>query len=222
MEHSKYIVEYPRKSEFAEAAIIDVTHDYTRFVSCPKCGARVSGAYWARPREVVLTKQNAPDFLYTYCDNAPFVISEKALCEISQAGLKGITCAEEIETVRFQRKAKKERALPKYFHIELARSCITINHQKSEIVYGNQRGIACPLCRQIPATYDFCRSLSFCMDFFEGYDIFQIYELGETVFLSQKFVDFYKNSTLSNLHFTPAEKYGAWEASYFLDGNEDA
>lgn len=211
MEQSKYIVEYPRKSEFAEAAIIDVTHDYTRFVSCPKCGARVSGAYWARPREVVLTKQNAP-----------FVISEKALYEISQAGLKGITCAEEIETVRFQRKTKKERALPKYFHIELARSCITINHQKSEIVYGNQSGIACPLCRQIPATYDFCRSLSFCMDFFEGYDIFQIYELGETVFLSQKFVDFYKNSTLSNLHFTPAEKYGAWEASYFLDGNEDA
>ena len=58
MEQSKYIVDYPRKSEFAEAAIIDVTHDYTRFVSCPKCGARVSGAYWARPREVVLTKQN--------------------------------------------------------------------------------------------------------------------------------------------------------------------
>lgn len=160
--------------------------------------------------------------LYAYCDNAPFVISEKALCEISRAGLKGIICAEEIETVRFQRKTKKERVIPKYFHIELARSCITINHQKSKIVYGNQSGIACPLCRQIPATYDFCRSLSFCMDFFEGYDIFQIYELGETVFLSQKFVDFYRNSTLSNLHFTPAEKYGAWEASYFLDGNEDA
>lgn len=73
MHNNLFVVEYPRKSEFAEAAIIDVAHDYTRFVSCPKCGARVSDAYWGRPREVVLTKQNTPDFLYKTGNLVKFV-----------------------------------------------------------------------------------------------------------------------------------------------------
>lgn len=218
-----YIVEYPRKSEYAEAAIIGVEHDYSRFVSCPQCGARVSGAYWEHPREVVLTRHKAPDFLYAYCDNAPFVLSEKAIELIRQAGLTGITCVEEIENVRFQRKSKKELAVPKYYHIELARSQITINHQESQIVYGSSSNpTTCPLCRQVPALYNFFRSLSFNTDVYEGYDIFQIYELGETVFLSQKFVDFCTKNNLSNLHFKPAKKHGTWAYSYFIEGNEDA
>lgn len=223
MKNKLFIVEYPRRSEFAEAAVIPVEHDYTKFVSCPKCGARVSGAYWAHPREVVLTKHNVPDFLYAYCDNTPFLISEKAMEKIIQAGLKGIICFEEIEKIRFQRKSKRDILPPKYYHIELARSHITINHQESNIVYGRQnKSVICSLCNQVPATYNFFRSLSFNTDVFEGYDIFQIYELGNTVFLSERFVEFYRESMLSNLHFGPANKHGNWESAYFLDGNEDA
>lgn len=223
MKNSIFIVNYPRRSDFAEAAVIPVKHDYTKFVSCPRCGSRVSGAHWERPREVVLTKRKVPDFLYAYCDNVPFLLSENAMEQICRAGLTGITCAEEIENVRFQRKSNKELYIPRYYHIELARSCITINHQESIIVYGSKSNTKpCTLCRQVPATYNFFRSLSFNTDVYEGYDIFQIYELGNTVFLSQRFVDFYKKSTLNNLHFGPAKKYGSWESSYFLDGNEDA
>ena len=223
MEHTFYIVDYPRKSDFAEAAIIPVEYDYTRVVKCPQCGERVSGGYWKHPREVVLTRQKTPDFLYAYCDAAPFVLSKKAIEEITQAGLRGIECFEEIESVRFQRKSKKERTVPQYYHVELSRSCMTIDHQKSVIKYGASKDrTPCSVCRQVPATYDFFRSLAFHTDDYEGFDIFQIYELGNTVFLSERFVKFYENSTLTNLHYGPARKHDAWAASYFLDGEENA
>ena len=221
-----YIVDYPNRSDYAEAAVIKVEYDYDKCVHCPQCGDRVSGAYWKRPREVVLTKRNAPDFLYAYCDNVPFVISEKALEIIRQAGLTGIEKAEEIEFVRYQRNSKKEIPIPKYYHIELSRSRMTIDHTHSVISYGSPYGSAkdaggCSLCRQVPRTYDFFRSLAFHTDKYEGYDIFQTYEMCNTVFLSQRFVDVCKANDLTNLRFDPAQKHGQWTAAYFLDGNED-
>lgn len=223
MNKKLYIVDWPRKTEWAEAAPIDVEYDYERIEKCPHCGEVVSGAYWMPPREVVLTKRKCPDFLYSYSGGTPFVISENAVNKIQQAGLTGIICTDKIEKARFQRKAKVDVFLPNYYYVELKRSRITIDHTHSKIEYGfgsDRKG--CPLCRQVPATYDFFRSLSFHMDDYEGYDIFHIYELGDTVFLSQRFVDFYKESGLTNLHFGPAEKHGRWMAEYFLDGNEDA
>ena len=221
MNNYLYVVGYPDEPEFAEAWPIEVEHDYDNFVSCPLCGERVSGALWKRPREVVLTSRKVPDFLYAYCDNVPFVISQNAIGKIQEAGLKGITVAEEIETVRFQRKSKTETPIPKYYHVELARSRITINHEKSNIVYQpSASGKSCQLCRQVPAMYNFFRKLILNTDCYEGYDIFHIYEMGDAVFLSQKFVDFYKESGLTNLHFNPAETHDQQAVSYFLGDNE--
>lgn len=223
MNTNLYIVDYPRKTDFAEGGHVKVEYDYSRFVTCPECGSRVSGVRWKQPREVVLTKRKAPDFLYVYSGSSPFVISHNALEKIQNAGLTGITCAEEVETVRFQRKAKTEIPIPRYYYIDLARSCITINHEKSKIVYQPSKGRKiCRLCQQVPAMYNFFRKLCLNTDNYEGYDIFQIYELGDAVFLSQRFVDFCNENNLTNLHFSPAQVYGQWMASYFLDGNEDA
>lgn len=217
-----YLVDMPRRSNYAEAALIPAEYDYSRYISCPRCGEQVSGVYWKRPREIVLTSRKAPDFLYTYTDNAPFLLSERALKVVLQAGLKGIKCAEKIESSRFQRKSKSDASPPTYYHIELERSLITIDHKNSIISYGETSRKICPLCQQVSATYDFFRSLSFHMDSFEGFDIFQIYELGDTVFLSQRFVDLCIANKLTNLHYSLAEKHGRWAAAYFLDGNEDA
>ena len=82
-----YIVNYPAKTDFAEAAPITAKYDHSRFAACPHCGERVSGSYWEQPREIVLTRKKTPDFLYAYCDTVPFVLSEKAIKEITQAGL---------------------------------------------------------------------------------------------------------------------------------------
>lgn len=224
MENKFYIAEFPRETEFAEAYPTGgATYDYDRFDSCPLCGERVSGCYWVPPREVVLTKRKVPDFLYTYCDNAPFVISPKALHVIQEAGLTGIKCAEEIEHVRFQRKSKKEDVIPRFYHIELERSRVTVNHEKSIIHYGKSRRThTCALCRQVPAMFDFTRRMVFNVDAYEGYDIFHIYELGSVAIVSQRFVDVCRENGLTNLHVTPAEIYGQWAAAYFLDGDEDA
>ena len=197
-------------------------HDYDRTDRCPQCGAYVSGAYWMQPREVVLTRHKAPDFLYAYCDNVPFVVSERVLDAIQSTGLTGLLRAEEIETVRFQRRPKHEKYLPKYYHIEVARSRMTIDHSNSMIKYGNRKaGPGCPLCRQIPATYDFIRFLSFRMEEYEGFDIFQTYEMNNTLFVSQRFLDMAGKWGLTNLYCTPAEQHGRDLWTYFIDGAEN-
>ena len=224
MENNLYIVDDRRQTEYAEGALSTTPqYDYDRFDSCPLCGERVSGAYWMPPREVILTKRKVPDFLYTLDSEAPFVISHKALTAIQNAGLTGIINVEEVEIVRFQRKSKKEDVIPRYYHIELARSRITINHEKSIISYGrSSRNHTCPLCRQVDATYDFTRHLAFNVDAYEGYDIFHIYELGGTTFVSQRFLDVCRENGLTNLQVTLAQNYGQEIAAYFLDGDEDA
>lgn len=224
MDNKIYIVEYSlRKTGYAEAAPISVDYNYGHTATCPLCGAYVASAPWKRPREVVLTSRKTPDFLYAHCDVSPFLLSENALQKIQNSGLKGILAAEKIEHVRFQRRSKQEAPIPTCYHIELARSKITINHEKSNIVYGQSSDRRqCSLCRQVPATYDFFRKLCLNMDDYEGYDIFYIYELGDAVLLSQRFVDFCKENNLTNLHYTIAEQYMQWASAYFLDGDETA
>lgn len=213
MELELYIATYPMTTEYAEVAILDNQEiDDNIAELCPLCGNRVSGSYWMRPREVVLTSRRVPDFLYCYGGSKPpFLISERALTVIRQQGLTGIKDAQEIEHVRFQRKAKKEVPIPKYFYVELVRSKMTIDHEKSVIDYGHcQEGEpyskACPLCRPMPGTYDDLRHVEFHTEQYEGYDIFFTYELGTTTFLSRRFVDACRENRLTNLHFESATK----------------
>lgn len=223
MKPELFIVQMPWKGKYADGIEEDIEHDNGRIERCPLCGRGVSFSYWNHPRKVALTKRKAPDFLYT--SYPPFLISERALAVIRQAGLTGIINAEEIEYTRFIRKGKREIPIPKYYYIELTRSKMTINHEKSVIVYGNQKEGAyatpCPLCRPVPGTYDFKRHLEFYTELYEGYDIFFTYELGVAGFISKRFVDVCQANGLTNLHFTPAEEYGSREAAYFLDGIEN-
>ena len=163
--------------------------------------------------------------MYSY-SYEPFLISERALAVIQQAGLTGIRDVQEIEHVRFQRKGKKEIPIPKYYYLELVRSKMTINHEKSVIAYGKCRegdpySRACPLCHPVPGTYDFLRHLEFHTEQYEGYDIFFTYEMGGLALLSQRFVDVCRENGLTNLHFRSAAKFLEKEARYFLDGIED-
>lgn len=142
------------------------------------------------------------------------MVTDRVLDGIKSAGLAGLLAAEEIENVRFQRKPKLEKHLPKYYHIEVARSRITIDHEHSVIKYGNRKnGPGCPLCRQIPATYDFFRNLSLNMEKYEGYDIFQTYELCNQLLVSQRFVEMAERLGLTGLHYKKVEQYRSdcWE-----------
>ncbi len=60
------------------------------------------------------------------------------------------------------------------------------------------------------------------MQEYEGFDIFQIYEMGNQLFLSQRFMDMAGELGLTNLRCTPAEMHGAQFWAYFIDGDENA
>ena len=60
------------------------------------------------------------------------------------------------------------------------------------------------------------------MEEYEGYDIFQVYEMGNQLFLSQRFIDMAGEFGLTNLHCKPAEKHGEQSWKYFLEGDENA
>lgn len=199
--------------DFAEASPTSkVDFDYNQIECCPECGRYVSGAYWKHPREVVLTKHNAPDFLYCY-ETPIYLLSKRALDTIQSSGLSGIKKAEKIETVRFQRKSKIEMAVPEYYYIELERSRITINHSKSDIKYGeiaDEIG-PCHLCRAVPRTYDAIRSLSMNLEAYEGFDCFRNYELPGETFLSQRFVDVCRKAGLTNFNPQKIEQFKLFE-----------
>jgi len=219
-----YIAEYNWKNTgYARVSDASEPNYYaSEWVLCPECGTRVSKGYWMRPRTVKLTGRKVPDFIDMLYDRVPFLLSQRAAEKIAASGLKGIKAMEEIEHVEFARKAKVEVPIPKCYHIEIEYSRMTIDHEKSNISYGSEYGeVPCRLCRQINRTYDFFRHLVFNPEEYEGYDIFHCYELAGTVILSQRFIDFYESSGLTNLNYKPAEIHGKRLAEYFLDGIED-
>ncbi len=72
MERELYVAIYPMTGKYAEVAILDNEEiDDNVADLCPLCGRRVSGSYWMRPREVVLTSRRVPDFLYCYGGSKP-------------------------------------------------------------------------------------------------------------------------------------------------------
>jgi uncharacterized protein YbaR (Trm112 family) len=213
-----YIVEYPRDSKFAEDAPLITgptvpQYDDSLKKVCPVCGRNVSGGLWLRPRHIVLTSRRIPDFLYTYSDEIPFLLSDHALKEFQNAGLNGILKAEPIEYSRYLRKSKQEVPIPTYYHVEVARSRITIDQENSNICYHSHlEGVPCPICRPVPAVRMAVQNLTYHMEQYEGYDIFQTYEQGDTLFVSQRFIDFVQARKLTNFHCCPAHK---WEYGVF-------
>ena len=218
MNNQLFILKHPIEYKYAEdASLISKAYaqqyDFTQTTQCPVCGRDASRALWLQPRQVVLTSRKLPDFLHTVKSRVPYLLSERALTEIQNAGLTGIIKAEPIEHIRYLRKAKIDPPIPNYYYIEVARSKITVNHELSKIRYGTLRNEdPCPLCRQVPAVWMAAKELVFNMEAYEGYDIFHIYELGETTFVSQRFVDFCQEKKLTNFLYCPAFD---WELGIF-------
>ena len=222
MDDSFFIVEYPDDPKYAEdAALLSdewVPHyDYDRYDRCPRCGKIVSGPFWLPPRKIVLTSRKVPDFFYLAGANVPFLISENALRGIREAGLTGIKSAEPIDYARFLRQAKKEVSIPNYYLIEVERSIITIDQERSVVEYKESEGSTqCPLCHPVHGTSMAAKNLHWNMEGFENYDIFKTYEMCSTLFVSKRFVEFCRDHNYSNLHCCPASE---WKLGHF--GLED-
>lgn len=217
METKIYLVEQPDGKYAEEACLtstVKVLGDETTEV-CPCCGAWVNGRGWLRPRSIVLTNRNIPDFFYIWGANVPFLLSERALRVIREAGLTGIKNVEPIDDARFLRKSKKEVEIPQYYHFEVERSMITMDQERSIIGYGTllDEDRICPLCDPYGRTKNAHYGVSFHMEGYEGYDVFYTIDNGSLLFVSQRFVDVCRENGLTNLHVCPVQDWGkeAWK-----------
>lgn len=212
METQIYVVEQPDGYYAEDACLLstEMKHgDEPQFV-CPRCGAWVSGRSWLRPRKIVLTSRRIPDFFYVWGPSVPFLLSERALKVIQEAGLTGIQNVEPIDEARFLRKSKKEVPIPQYYHFELPFSMITMDQERSIIGYGSgvTEAQICPLCNPYGRSKNGYYGVAFHMENFEGYDIFHTFENCSTVFVSQRFVDVCRAHGLTNLHVCPIQDWG--------------
>ena len=204
-----FICCYPNRAVYGEAYSVNATYDYDAADRCPQCGQKISGGKMQPPRVVELAGNKVADIVYGYCFEGPFAVSERFVELYQTSDLKGIKSFSPLDEVRFRRKAMRDAPKPTLYTIELERSCITVDHANSLIVYGGKYGEYCPLCRPFPKTKDFIKRLRMKMEEFENYDIFWTYEQGEITFLTSRFIDFCKKNRLTNLHYQPLSEYAS-------------
>ena len=199
-----FICRYPKRAVYGEAYSVNATYDYDAADRCPRCGQKISGGKLQKPRIVELAGNKVADIVYGYCFGMPFAVSERFVELYRASDLKGIKSFTPLDEVRFRRKAMKDAPKPTLYTVELERSCITVDHVNSLIVYGSGKyGEYCPLCRPFPKTQNFYKRIRMKMEGFENYDIFWTYEQGGTTFMTSRFIDFCKKNRLTNLHYQP-------------------
>ena len=218
MDTQIYVVEQP-DGHYAEDACLVSTkseYDFSPREACPKCGKQLNSGYWLKPRHIVLTNRRVPDFFYVWGTSVDFLLSERALQVIREAGLTGIKNVEPIDSARFLRKAKKEVPIPQFYHFEVERSMIRLNHERSCISYGKtvHPERICSLCDPLGRTRDFYRGAVFHMEDYEGYDIFHTIENGDTLFVSHRFVDVCREAGLTNLRVCPVQNWGKKDCDF--------
>lgn len=213
-----YNVIYPSNAKFAVAEAVDPQYNYGKFDSCPSCGGRVSGCYWVEKREIMLNKNKLPDFLYIYGGaNIPFLVSERALAVLKENEISGILKFEPVDAVRL----KKEVLDVKYYILTLKRELYPINHERSKIVYGDNPHARCRVCNPIGRTKDIIAELYFKSDVTVTQDIFKIYDLGDSVFLSERFTDVCLKNGLTGLYYVNMKELYKSEKIFSMNEIQD-
>lgn len=200
MDLNIYIAVYPRTTKFAWGEVVDPVYDEKQISLCPVCNGFLSGMKWVGEKTLEIRgRKNIPDFLYSYGTSNPFVISEKALKVLKDNGIKGIVATEIIDKII----VKKEPIDQKFYILTLERCVLPIDYSKSKIVFGKQLDPEriCKLCNPFGRTKDFIFGLYFDCNTKVDMDIFHTYEMGGTIFLSEKFIKICQKHDLKGLFF---------------------
>lgn len=205
MKSSIYVVTIPSKPKYAEGESINVKYDENQIERCPKCGQSLSGMKWVGEKQVSINKKVLPDFLYLYGGSSSgFLVSEKALNCLLNNGILGIKSYEKVDHF-FIRKTEK---IISYYDISVQRLNIPIDHEKSEINYGQASSEKkCDLCNPTGSTKDFIFHLYLKSDDAPDCDIFNIYEMGTIVFVSEQFIQICEANNLSGLSYEHIHDY---------------
>ena len=207
MDSKIYIVTPPRKAKYAEAMPIRPKYDDVNIEHCPECGANLQLSKWIGEKTIRINKKDIPDFMYIYggSDNW-FVISEKAYHVLMDNQVTGLIGAEKINKILY----KKEIVEQPLYEVLLERRLYPIDHNRSRIIYGEEHPEKiCRVCNPLGRTRNVICGLYFKPNIQIDLDIFKIYEMTSSVFISERFVRIVEDNHLTGLHYEYIHEYNS-------------
>lgn len=174
---------------------------------CPKCGARIGLDYWAEPRKAILSRPKYGDFV----SGNEFLVSEQFKEAYKKSGLKGVERFVPVEIIKVRHIRNNPPVPPKYFSLELGYSFARIDINKS-VILGQYDERYCDLCNPFSCTKDKIDGIYIDDTNWEGEDIFHLHEMGVSVFVTQRFVDFCIDHEFTNFMYVSTQDY---KSGYF-------
>ena len=190
-------------SEFAYCeSSDDAKYSSDTYPKCPVCGEAIGSLYWIEPRKVMLSKPKYGDFV----SGNVFLVSEKFKNAYEKTTLKGIKEFIPVEVVKIKRMRKDSPPPPLYYTIELEYSYARVDRKKS-IIKGQRDRRYCSLCMPFRSTKDKINGIYIDDTDWDGEDIFHLHEMGNSVYASQKFIDFCLKNEFTNFKYVNTKKY---------------
>ncbi|MCL2565438.1 MAG: hypothetical protein FWE24_06460 [Defluviitaleaceae bacterium] len=169
---------------------------------CSKCSAPIGALYWLEPRRVILSKPRYGDFV----SGQRYLFSEKVKTAYEQSDLKGVKAFIPVEIAKVRYMHKGSPKPPQYYALELEYSYAGVDIEKS-VVRGNPHEGWCTLCNPFRNTKNEIRGIYIDDTNWGGEDIFHLYEMGGSVYASQKFIDFCEEHKFTNFNYINTKDY---------------
>ncbi|MEA4826010.1 MAG: hypothetical protein VB130_05185 [Clostridium sp.] len=172
------------------------------FEKCQVCGSPVSMRKWLPPLKVKLSKPSYGDFVFGTFITC--LVSEKFKQQYEISGLKGIKTFEAVEIIKVNGKKTTSMQPPQYYNVQFEKSKAKIDELKSKFVRDGE--VECDACRigGVVCSFD---GIFLEEGTWEGQDIFFPTGLPGTILVSQRFYDFVRDNSFTNIDFVPAEQY---------------
>jgi hypothetical protein len=164
------------------------------------CGQFVDGRSWQPPYRVEPTLHGRIWGDFAFFGDADFLMSERALAQYRNAGLRGLSGFEPVDVVAVR---GTDEPPPTYLHVVIPRSEAAVDEQRSSLV------------REEPVTCERCRSGP--LEGIEGFvleeeprpseDVFFPRGLMGVVVTTPRFRAVVKSGGLTNIRLTPTESY---------------
>jgi hypothetical protein len=169
---------------------------------CPLCGEPIGPLLWLEPRQVILSKPKYGDFVM----GNKFLVSEGFKTAYESSDLVGIMQFRPVEVVKVRYKLVTSPAPPQYYAVDLSYSYARVDLKKS-VIMGNPMQHHCVLCNPFSVTKDRIKGIYIDDAKWGGEDVFHLYEMGGSVYVSQKFIDFCLEHRFTNLKYINTKDY---------------
>lgn len=177
------------------AELESISNKLEKFRSCPACGKPISNYLWGPIRTAKLSNTRFPDIIYLGGDD--LVVSEQFKNEFEHEEFKGIIAFEEIVI------SGRNNPMFKYYNTQIVYSDIPWKFRCFS-THSLRFNSDCRVCGRI---IERARGLVFSENTLKQYDIFQLYNLPHTYWLSERMAEWVSKCNFKNALFMPAYSY---------------